>query len=150
MNYKFKFKNQHTCDAAVIHCVDFRFHEILNQSIKEVFEINTYDLWTLPGCAKTILSSDETEYIEVFFNKIKAVSIGLHDIKQIILINHADCGGYGGRQAFQSPEAERLKHKEDLTEAKKILEQNFPELKVRIGYTDLNDELSEITTSEIK
>ena len=59
------------------------------------------------------------------------LSLKLHHIDEVYLINHEDCGAYGAEGTF-------AKHKNDLTFAKKIIKQKFPKLKIVPLYLKLN------------
>ncbi|MBU1164312.1 hypothetical protein KKA15_01985 [Patescibacteria group bacterium] len=141
MKSTFNFKGQHSCKAAAIMCVDFRFWKETSNFFQDDLELKDFDLWTAPGAAKSIL--DET-FFGIIKKKIKAVSVGLHQIKKIVLVNHADCGAYGGRDAFSSTEVEKNSHKQDLMQAKKKLQAEFPDLEIVIAYADLDQKGLEV------
>ncbi len=65
------------------------------------------------------------------------ISIKLHHINEVYLINHEDCGAYGEEGTFE-------KHKEDLLLARDILKQKFPTLKVVPLYLKLNGEFVKV------
>jgi carbonic anhydrase len=145
----FGYKDAHHCEAAVITCVDFRFQDIYRKGITEVFGITDYDLWAFPGAAKNFVSPAEQEFAAAMIAKIQAVSVGLHNIKQLVILSHEDCGGYGGRKSFQSCEVEYNKHAEDLQAAKEMLQEHFPGITVRIGLARLAEDESEAGVVEI-
>jgi len=68
------------------------------------------------------------------------LSMNLHGTKTVYLINHTDCGAYGGKQAFASEQAEKEQHTKDLKEAKKIVLERFPELEVKLFLGRLKEE----------
>lgn len=143
MREKFIFQNRHHADAALMVCVDFRFRETYLKAAKEVFGLETFDLWTIPGVAKIFSAPEEENFREIILTKIKKVSIDLHQIKKIILINHADCGAYGGRKYFANSVLEKEAHATDLKKAREILKNNFPDLEINLGYLDiLGDEVA--------
>ena len=59
------------------------------------------------------------------------ISKRLHDIKEVILINHEDCGGYG-------QEGTHEKQSHDLIEATDKIKTEFPDLQVQTFYLHLN------------
>lgn len=50
----------------------------------------------------------------------------------MILMNHTDCGAYGGREAFESNEIECQRHDDDLRKAKEMILSRFPDLKIKM------------------
>jgi hypothetical protein len=64
------------------------------------------DIISLAGAAKTLAAPVEPAYFETAMHQI-ALAVSLHGIDAVILVNHEDCGAYGGRQAFGSAEAEQ-------------------------------------------
>ena len=57
------------------------------------------------------------------------LSHDLHGISRVILMNHLDCGAYGGRAAFASDEEEYSRHAEDLRSAARRLSLSIHRLK---------------------
>lgn len=62
---------------------------------------------------------------EFLLSQIKT-SIRLHEPQLIILMLHADCGGYGYSKAFPSLEAELAHHEKELATAKEFLAPKLP------------------------
>ena len=110
----------HECEALVITCIDFRFHETTAKFIHEGLGIDTFDLVTTPGACKTINSD------------IVALSKRLHNIKQVIIVNHATCGAYGIKDPSQELEAQSL----DLKKADVILGDLFPDLSIKLFFAE--------------
>src|SRR3989344_5369005 len=100
---------QHTCKALIIHCIDFRFGKAIKKYLEDKNLLGDIDIVSVAGAVKN--NAD-------FLMKQIDISKRLHDIKEVILMNHTDCGAYGGRKAFGSAEDERNKHLSDLNEAK--------------------------------
>ena len=135
---EFKYKNQHQAEAILITCIDFRFHQVTVNYIREDLGIKEFDLLTIPGVAKNLAQDNQPgkEIIRI----IKEVSLPLHRIKKIVVMNHWDCGGYGGSSNFSSETDEEKRYKKDLVKAKQILNSKFPELEVIIGYSKVIDD----------
>ena len=114
-------------DAIIVHCIDFRFQKYFDAWIEENLGCCNYDRVSLAG------GVFDFDYV---LKQIK-VSEELHDIKQIILINHADCGAYGA-------EGNYARHKSDLEEAKHKLDTIFPALDVALYYLHLDGTFEQI------
>jgi hypothetical protein len=59
------------------------------------------------------------------------ISIKLHNSQKLILLNHIDCGAYGGSKIFKSHEEEITFHKKELKQAKIIAQEKFPLLGIK-------------------
>ncbi len=117
----------HYCSTAVVRCIDFRLNRAIKEYLKNYGLGEDFDLISVAGGVK------DREYV---LNQA-ALSKKLHGIQQVILINHTDCGGYGGREAFASPEEEKAKHAADLQSARAELESKFPGLIVHTVLADV-------------
>ncbi len=113
--------NSHECEALIVTCIDFRFQEIIDKWIAENFAPKTFDR---VGIAGGVFDLD-------YALKQVEISERLHHIKKVVLINHEDCGAYGEEG---TPE----KHADDLKNAKTVIEQKFPDLKVETYYLHLD------------
>ncbi len=106
--------NEHTCKALVIHCIDFRFRKMLNEYLFSRFE-NSYDLVSVVGGAKNL---------QFVLEQVK-ISNALHAPETIILIQHEDCGAYGGSKAFGDFSNELEAQKAELVKVEALLKEQF-------------------------
>lgn len=74
-------------DNLVIHCVDYRIIEKLQTFCNNKFK--KYDLLTIPGCSLK-LKDDMYNYCKENID----ILIKLHNIKNIIIIEHENCLAY--------------------------------------------------------
>lgn len=120
--------NDHTCEAVIVTCIDFRFQEYINNWIRENFPPGTFDRVAIAG------GVFDFDYI------LKQVEISrrLHHIKKVILINHEDCGAYG---EAGTPE----KHAEDLKNATGKIKSQYPDLAVDTYLLTLNNRFKVIS-----
>lgn len=120
--------NDHTCEAIIVTCIDFRFQEYINNWIKENFAPKTYDRVAIAG------GVFDLDYV------LKQIEIShrLHHIRKVVLINHEDCGAYG---EAGTPE----KHAQDLTNASAKITKQFPEVEVNLYYLRLNGTFEQIS-----
>ena len=124
---------QHTCDAIVITCIDFRFQEYIVLWLHKHLGHLEYDRVALAGG------------VFDFYTILKQVEIadGLHAIKKVILMNHEDCGAYGKEGTYD-------RHKSDLMEAERKIEALFPRLDVEAYYIHLNGNFEELSRTKTK
>lgn len=117
----------HGCRALVISCLDYRLHHALHDWADKRYGPTGYDLVHLAGGGGALLQEDTKAAV------LKQVEIShrLHSISEVVLVNHMDCGAYGGSAAFQNDEtAERARYTTDLGQAANLITAQFPDLKI--------------------
>ena len=110
-------------DSVVVHCIDFRFQHYLDPWLHENLGHFNYDRVSLAG------GIFDFEYV---LKQIK-ISEELHDIEQIILINHENCGAYGSEGTY-------ARHKADLISARDRLKILYPDMEIELYYLHLDGE----------
>ena len=120
----------HKCKALVLHCMDFRFKPRIHEFLTGEGIMGDFDDVSVAGACKNFVSPQNDAEREFMLRQIE-ISRRLHGIGEVILMNHTDCGAYGGRAAFESLEAEHRKHAEDMEASKKMILERWPELKVK-------------------
>jgi carbonic anhydrase len=124
----------HVCSHALVRCIDFRLghavHDYIHNSL-----CKDADIISLAGAAKGIAQTQ----LGIIEEQI-ALSKRLHKIEEVVLMNHTDCGAYGGKAAFASKEEECAKHTEDLLTAKAKIQELHPELRVRLTIAHIEDD----------
>jgi len=119
---------QHTCDALVVSCIDFRFQKYIRDWLDKNFEDKTFDYVGVAGGTKDL---------DTILKQVD-VSVRLHEIKQLVLMHHENCGAYG---IESTPE----KHAADLLKAKEIIHKKYPKLKIDLFYILLDGQFNEVT-----
>ena len=128
--------SNHHCEALVLHCIDFRFRKSLSKYLIECFP-EGYDLIAVAGGVKRLLT-DGTE--NNFLLDQLRISNRLHNPEKIVLLQHEDCGAYGGSKAFQDFEIERAFQKQELQKAEDFLKNHFSQ-KVEKYFAKLSGEI---------
>ncbi|MFH0951916.1 MAG: carbonic anhydrase [Patescibacteria group bacterium] len=118
----------HQCKAIMIHCMDFRLIEPIRKLISDLGLLNDCDVVSVAGGAGALLKRDSVSYI---INHIE-LSQDLHESSRVILINHLDCGAYGGSEAFKSIDEEHQVHVSDLHKAREKLLNKFKNTEVEL------------------
>ena len=118
----------HTCDAFVLACIDFRFHYLLAEPLKKL-QISSYDLKCDAGAAKYLVSDEKPAVRDWIFENMD-ISKRLHGIKKIVLVNHYDCGAYGGNKTWSNDGEQLAFQTGQLQKAKQVVSEKFPELEV--------------------
>ena len=141
MKSNFKFKGVHDCEAVVLTCIDFRFWKETVEFVENQLGIKSYDFPSLPGAAKAINESNG----EDLAMSCISVPINLHHAKKIVLVNHADCGAYGGSKKFNGDsEAEQKFHEAELRKAKDKIFEKYPDKEYVLVYAKLTDDQKNI------
>jgi carbonic anhydrase len=113
-------KHTHTCQAVIIHCMDFRLTEF----------VNNWAANTIPGGFDRVAIAGGAKNLPFVLDQV-TLSSNLHGIREVYLINHEDCGAYGPTQTF-------AKHKNDLLTAKKVIQAKLPHLTVITLYLKMD------------
>jgi carbonic anhydrase len=136
MKTKFKFKGIHHCEAVVLSCIDFRFWRETLEFVENELGIKDFDFPALPGGAKAITECQVGDVAA----KCIGVPIELHEAKKVVIINHEDCGAYGGSSQFAGDSAaEQIFHEKELEAAKEKLLKIHPDAVVIKVYAKLVD-----------
>jgi len=117
----------HTCDALVVSCIDFRFQKFIHKWLDTNLSDKAYDY---VGCAGGVKDLDT-------ILKQLDISVSLHQIKELILMNHEECGAYG---AESTPE----NHARDLRKAREIILSKYSNLQIQTYYLHLDGTFEEI------
>lgn len=139
MKALFKYKNIHSCEAVVLTCIDFRFWRETVRFVEEELGLEVFDFPSLPGSVKAI-NEDNNLAMQCI-----SVPVELHHVKKIVLINHQDCGAYGGSVRFNGDdEAEQKFHEGELKKARKIILEKYPDKEVILVYAKLTEDKENI------
>jgi len=112
-------------------CLDWRLHPQLENYFKE--RSGDCDLCVTAGSIKGLIDIETRDF---FLGQIE-VSKKLHHCAGVILTMHMDCGAFGGSAAFGDRASELAHHKEQLAQAREIIRQAYPEMKVDSFIIDL-------------
>ena len=130
----------HTCKNLVIHCIDFRLMDQLFDWLKtKEMVVATCDEVAIAGAIKDLVEPKNSGEAEFILKQID-ISAKLHKIERVILMNHTDCGAYGGHSAFSNEKEEEGRHLKDMNQAKKIILSRWPHLKVMLVLADIKDD----------
>lgn len=83
---------------------------------------------SLAGATKDLVSRDEAS-ANVILKQID-ISYRLHAVKKIVIIQHMDCGAYGGHAGFDNFEAEKAKQIADMKKASEIIRGEHSDLEI--------------------
>ena len=119
---KTKFK------AMVLSCMDPRFQPKIFNYLKKRKLSGDYSSFTIAGSAVGVTHNYFKEWHKTFFENL-AVSIKIHKISKLIVINHEDCRA--ARVAEGKEDIDEVKvHQSSFDRLKKKLNKKFPKLKL--------------------
>ena len=133
----------HTAKAFLVTCMDFRLFNDTNRILKEKgYDVN-YDLFVLAGVSLGFLQTTYPGWGKALLDHIE-ISLRLHKIVKVILLDHLDCGAYKTFCPGLKPEKEIEEHKNNLKMAKEKIQNLFPRLIVKTWILHLDGKLDSI------
>ncbi|WKZ29295.1 MAG: hypothetical protein QY323_01035 [Patescibacteria group bacterium] len=129
---------KHTCSTIIFHCIDFRFAADIKAYMEKEGLMGDVDVVSIAGAVKNLVNPAQPTDVEFVLRQLD-ISKRLHDVCRVVLMNHTDCGAYGGRKAFASMEEERAKHAEDLEAARNMILEKYPDLEVLKTIAHIDD-----------
>ena len=118
-------------EAMVLSCIDPRFQTKVYKYLKNKKLIGKYSSFTIAGAGIGVTHNKFKKWHKTFWDNLD-VSIKLHKISRLIVINHEDCGAAkiaNNKKKFNSL-IERKIHNESFKNIKKIITKRYPYLKV--------------------
>ena len=115
----------------VLSCIDPRFQTKVYNYLKNKKLIGKYSSFTIAGAGIGVTHNKFKKWHKTFWDNLD-VSIKLHKISRLIVINHEDCGAAkiaNNKKKFNSI-IERKIHNESFKNIKKIITKRYPYLKV--------------------
>ncbi len=126
--------------AMVLSCIDPRFQDLVHKETAKKGLTNKYSACTIAGACIGVVAPTFKKWHQTFWENLD-ISVQLHNIKKVIVINHRDCGGAVaayGQEKFANKEIETETHKSALIEFKKQLKIKHPELEAELYLMDFD------------
>lgn len=110
----------------VISCIDYRFRPIVATWIQDTLH-DRADLVSVAGASKAPISSESHNYI------LEQIRIGqqLHGVNTIHILDHVDCGAYGGSKMHENLDKETNFHKQQCSLASEAIKKEFPDMNIK-------------------
>ena len=128
--------------AMVLSCMDPRFQPIIYNYLKKKKLIGKYSSFTIAGSAVGVTANNFKRWHKVFWDNFD-ISVKLHNIKKLIVINHRDCGAakiINGKKEF-SKNNETKVHRNSFQIIKKIFKKKYPKLSIELKIISLNNKV---------
>ena len=127
-------------EAMVLSCMDPRFQTKVYKYLKKKRLTGKYSSFTIAGAAIGVTAKKFKKWHSTFLDNL-SISIKLHKINKLIVINHRDCGAakiVNGEKKFNSTIENKI-HKDSFKKLKKVLNKKFPLLKINFKILSLKD-----------
>ena len=125
-------KTLNEASTLLISCVDFRLIDETDKLMKQLGLEDDFDKVSLPGASLALVNETYTHWGKTIEDTIEILQ-ELHNIKQIIFLDHRECGAYKkliNQEYLNTKEKETEIHTEILNKARKLIKEKFPQLKV--------------------
>ena len=102
-----------------------------------------YSAFTIAGAAVGVTHNKFKKWHKTFYDNL-GISIQLHKIEKLIVINHKDCAAAkiaNGKKEFSSVNEKKI-HKESFSKIKKQIKKRFPKLKVELNIISLDSKIT--------
>jgi len=117
--------------AMVLSCIDPRFQPKIYNYLKKKKLTGKYSSFTIAGAGIGITHTKFKKWHSTFWENLN-ISIKLHKISKLIVINHKDCGVakiVNEKKEFNSLIENKI-HKQSFRTIKKIINKKYPNLKL--------------------
>lgn len=125
--------------AMVLSCIDPRCQSKVYNLLKKKKLTGQYSAFTIAGAAVGVTAKEFKTWHSVFWKNLD-ISIKLHGIKKLIIINHTDCGAaklVSGKEDF-TKKIETLILQKSYKKLKNKLLKKYPKFKVEYKVIKVN------------
>lgn len=116
-------ENNHGARAIYLSCIDYRFVEDTVRLVERVEKCSCTDSFSLAGSS---LGTNEFPVWNKVFKQHLVIAEELHSIKNVIFVEHMDCGAYKIIYGPLPPHVERFLHILNVNEAVERFKPLFP------------------------
>ena len=136
--------SEKTAKAMVLSCMDFRFVDDKVNFLNKIGYRDDYSKFVLAGSSLGYNQDTFPEWSKSFDKHIELAK-DLHNIDEVIVVDHMDCGAY--RILYDNPsmskEEEYKLHQKNLHEFKSLINKKFPSLRVTLLLINLDGTTTE-------
>ncbi len=136
----------HKAKACILMCMDFRFQKSTQNWLEEKGYLGNCDEIIVAGASRDLVKPIKKFHKDALLRQI-TLSVKLHDIDEIIIIDHQDCGGYAKDNTIPSnleTNKDKSFHKKYALNTKKILKEKFPGKKLSFYYARLDGKIEKL------
>lgn len=121
---------------SIVRCMDGRLNPHVATLVRELGIPEVHDLISLSGGCRELTDPNSRPSTD-----LANVSMDLHVIENTLLIQHTDCGAYGGRAACgETEEADRNFQLQELKNAMIAVHERHPDLIIHAALIHLHND----------
>jgi carbonic anhydrase len=133
--------------ALLLSCMDYRLVDKTGRYMAGRGLRNKYDHIILAGASLGALTEKYPAWNQTFWEHL-SVAIDLHKIREVIVMDHRDCGAYKvilGEDLAKNPSRETEVHRTKLRELKRKISEKHPKLAVQLLLMSLDGKAEAIS-----
>jgi len=133
-------------EALLLTCMDYRLMEKIEHYMVRRGLRDKYDHIVLAGASLGAISDKYPDWNKTFWEELE-LSINLHHIKKVMLLDHRDCGAYKevlGEDFAKKPKAERQIHAAQLNKLREMINERYAKLEVEMLLMSLTGAVEKI------
>ncbi len=133
-------------DALLLSCMDYRLMDEVEQYMSGRGLRNKYDHVILAGAALGAVTDKFPAWNQTFWEHLD-VAIKLHNIRQVIVLDHRDCGAYKvilGPEHAKDRNLEKQVHAAQLHKLKGLIGEKYSKLEVELLLMGLDGQVEVI------
>jgi carbonic anhydrase len=133
-------------EALLLSCMDFRLMDEIERYMSGRGLRDKYDHVILAGASLGAITEEYPAWNQTFWEHLD-IAIKLHNIREVIVMDHRDCGAYKvilGAEHTKDPNVERDTHAAHLKKLKGMINEKFPKLEVETLLMALDGKVEEV------
>lgn len=138
-------KEAHTAKAFVISCMDFRLLDDIVLFLNDKGYHNNYDQFIIAGSSLGFNQEKHPSWRQSCEMHLD-IAKQLHQVREIICIDHLACGAYRMLYPWLNLEEEREYHIKNLKRFEITMKEKYPEMKISLYIMDLDGDCEQIPT----
>jgi carbonic anhydrase len=133
-------------DALLLSCMDYRLIDDTHRYMSSCGLCDKYDHVILAGSSLGAVTDKYPDWNRTFWEHLE-VSIKLHHIKKVIILDHRDCGAYKvifNEDFSKNPTREKTVHEENLRYLAVKIKEKYPSLETELFLMNLSGDVEKI------
>jgi carbonic anhydrase len=133
-------------EALLLSCMDFRLMDEIERYMSGRGLRDKYDHVILAGASLGAITDEYPAWNQTFWDHLD-IAIKLHNIREVIIMDHRDCGAYKvilGSEHVKDPNVERDTHATHLRKLKGMINAKYPKLNVETLLMSLDGKVEEV------
>ena len=128
--------------AMILSCMDPRLQPIVYNYLKKKKLTGKYSAITIAGAGIGVTHNKFKKWHKTFYDNL-SISIALHKIEKLIVINHKDCGAakIANIENEFNNDIEKKIHQQSFSKIKKYIKKKFPKLKTEFYLMSLDKKI---------